>query len=146
MLWKEVEGDIDFPKVKKVYVQKSILKQRAQSKRVLEVYQAFYKPLVNRCDASFILGEALTYHKKSDHSEDIKALKCEYCPREFFTKATKSVHEKLHFEAPKSQLYFCNLCLDGVTFSVSELIGHHQSFHEGLPLPYFQVCVKSRGS
>lgn len=105
------------------------------------VCKTFYKPLVNRCDKSFILGEALTYHKKSEHSEEIKSLKCEYCQREFFTKGTKSVHEKLHFEAPKSQLYFCNLCLDGVTFSVSELIGHHQSFHEGLPLPYFQCEV-----
>ena len=85
----------------------------------------------DRCDKSFILGEALIFHQKCEHSQEIEVLKCEYCSSEFFTKATKSVHEKNHPDAPKSEIFICNLCFNGVTFSVNELVVHHESFHEG---------------
>ena len=50
------------------------------------------------CDKSFILGEALLFHQKSEHGQQIKTLKCEYCPRTFFSKATKAIHENMHSE------------------------------------------------
>ena len=58
-------------------------------------------------------------------------VKCEHCPREFFSKAAKVVHENMHPEAEKTEFYMCKYCLDTAALTVGEIVEHYKDYHEG---------------
>ena len=66
------------------------------------------------CQNAFILEEALLCHQRFEHGKEIRIEKCKYCPREFFSTATKVTHENMHTECTRNELYYCKLCLNGL--------------------------------
>ena len=96
------------------------------------------------CEETFILEEALHYHQKVDHSQDIKSFECENCERKYFCKGAFQVHKSIahsgwkphnanpnnaHFISCQQEsiedLILCQFCCDSA-FSVPEIVRHHK--------------------
>jgi hypothetical protein len=84
------------------------------------------------------LEESLLCHQKSEHVHNVNTSQCDHCPRIFFSKAAKVIHENMHSEAQKSEYYMCKYCLDTAALTISEIVEHYKEYHEGYALPYFQ--------
>ena len=94
------------------------------------------------CDENFILEEALLYHQKIEHSQEIYVHKCEECQLDFFLKGIKTVHDVTYHDLPYAELIVCKFCSE-VSESVNEILNHHQTYHEMNPLPFFKCTYQS---
>ena len=81
--------------------------------------------MCNVCDVRFLIEDALFHHQKVEHGHEMDTLKCGPCQNEFFSKSTKSIHDIMYHDTPKSQYFMCKHCSE-VTGSVYELVRHHQ--------------------
>ena len=91
------------------------------------------------CVQPYFLEEALAYHKKLEHDEEIIPFNCDECQREFFTQSGIMVHETLHVgETKQGTLLTCSYCTMA-TYSPVDLNQHHKENHPILPLPNF-IC------
>ena len=52
-------------------------------------------------------------------------LKCDPCQSEFFSKATKSIHDMMYHDMPKTESFLCKHCSE-VAGSLYEIVRHHQ--------------------
>ena len=63
--------------------------------------------------------------KKVEHANEMDTLKCDQCQSEFFSKATKSIHDMMYHDMPKTESFLCKHCSE-VAGSLYEIVKHHQ--------------------
>ena len=81
--------------------------------------------LCNLCDVRFLIEDALFHHQKVEHANEMDTLKCDQCQSEFFSKATKSIHDMMYHDMPKTESFLCKHCSE-VAGSLYEIVKHHQ--------------------
>ena len=81
--------------------------------------------MCNLCDVRFLIEDALFHHQKVEHANEMDTLKCDPCQSEFFSKATKSIHDMMYHDMPKTETFLCKHCSE-VAGSLYEIVRHHQ--------------------
>ena len=93
------------------------------------------------CDSWYLFEESLIHHQVTCHGHQIDKLLCDFaCPREFYSKASQTVHHLMHNQNQNlediSEVYLCKHCTS-ISSNIQENIQHYREFHEMNNLPYF---------